>query len=501
MIVRAGAQISADWTADTLSCARALDAWAQKLDAVPSKTEALQQSRTVLSAVRLNDPNAADALIEQLSLLGPRDLNGVKRWARSTARVAAWDYFAACPQQLSLEKLCDAIPFDDPALEAQMRATQGGHEQALRDRLARGQNVLVFGHDVRYDPIADTFAARWVANLAVETATQPLVIEEAPARVVISVLVWNAWENTQVLLPSLAKIDTPNVELVMLDNASKESLLDGVRRWYEENRPPFVLTLMRSKENLGFDEGNNVIIDYALHGQGLADYVYFLNDDTRVAPDFLSESLQVIRSKQNIGAVGSKVFCWRDGARQDDTGEDAVQFAGSELWVSPDSEVAAIDKSTAETEWAHGAGVLITRKVLEHVGAWDPRFFAYVEEMDLARRMQNAGFTTIVALKSRVWHKSPRELFSVFSIRMNVRNIFLFSRKHNHARSFGNSYRTVLSIIWFIRTAWMHVLSQRQLAYIWAPYQGMIEGLLGRFSSVQYKNIDEAFSSRREPRV
>ncbi len=482
-----------------LSQARALSTWARNLEAPPSTVEASRHP--VLSAIRSDDPALADTLGKQLALLGPNDLNGIRRWAQSAAHIAATSYLMACPKQLPIEMLRDVMAPDPPVNQQRLAGLLKDNDHAIRHRLARGLNVLIHGRDVRYDVLTDQFVARWVPNLAAEAASRPLIVEQAPPRIVISMLVWNSWDNFKALLPSLAQIDTPNVELVVLDNGSDEPLLDVLKKWYQDVQPAFVLTLLRSPINLGFDEGNNAIVDYALHGPGYADFLFFLNDDTRVAPDFLSRSLEVMRDQTTAGAVGSQIFDWKDASASTADKGDSVQFSGKPLWCGPKLATSAISRSIAETGWAHGAAVMVSRSALERAGAWDPRLFAYMEEQDLALRVGNAGYQTVVALDSHVWHRErgPQGFFSPFGVRMNVRNVLLLLRKHEHVRTFGSLLQTAGFIGWFLALSWWHGWREKKPAYLSAPFRGIYDGLIGRGSKAQYGKIDEVFTSRQQP--
>lgn len=482
-----------------LSQARALSTWAKNLEAPPSSQEAAHHP--ALSAIRSNDPALADALGKQLALLGPNDFNGIRRWAQSAAHIAATSHLIACPKQLPIDMLSHLMAPDRPVDQQRLAGLLNDNDHAIRQRLARGLNVLIHGRDVRYEPLTDRFVSRWVPNLAAEAATSPLIVEQAPPRIVISVLVWNSWDNFEVLLPSLAQIDTPNVELVVLDNGSDEPRLDMLKKWYRDVKPAFVLTLLRCPINLGFDEGNNAIVDYALHGPGDADFLFFLNDDTRVAPDFLSRSLEVMRDQTTAGAVGSQIFDWKDASAGAADKGDSVQFSGKPLWFGPKLATPAISRSIAETGWAHGAAVMVSRTALERVGAWDPRLFAYMEEQDLALRMENAGYQTVIALESHVWHREsgPQGFFAPFGVRMNVRNVLLLLRKHEQAQSFGSLLQTAGFIGWFLALSWWHAWREKKPEYLSAPFMGIYDGIIGRGSKVQYGMIDEVFTSRQQP--
>ena len=94
------------------------------------------------------------------------------------------------------------------------------------------------------------------------------------------------------------KSTTRNFEIVVVDNGS----VDGSPEKLLENAPE--IRLIRNATNLGFAGGCNVGMRDALR-RG-TDYVLLLNNDTIVAPDFLSQLVTVTESDEKIGAVSPK---------------------------------------------------------------------------------------------------------------------------------------------------------------------------------------------------
>jgi GT2 family glycosyltransferase len=49
---------------------------------------------------------------------------------------------------------------------------------------------------------------------------------------------------------------------------------------------------------------------------------------------------------------------------------------------------------------------MITRKCLETIGLFDPRYFAYLEDMDLSMRVRKYGWKIVYVPTSILWHKN-----------------------------------------------------------------------------------------------
>ena len=56
-------------------------------------------------------------------------------------------------------------------------------------------------------------------------------------------------------------------------------------------------------------------------------------------------------------------------------------------------------------DWASGAAMLISAACDRAVGAWDERFFLYMEEVDYAARVRAAGLRVEYVPRARVWHR------------------------------------------------------------------------------------------------
>ena len=74
-------------------------------------------------------------------------------------------------------------------------------------------------------------------------------------KIALIILNWNGKKDTLECLDSIAKLEYKNFETILVDNGSTD---DSVASF-----PPHI-TLLKNKENLGFAEGNNVGIRYAL---------------------------------------------------------------------------------------------------------------------------------------------------------------------------------------------------------------------------------------------
>lgn len=207
----------------------------------------------------------------------------------------------------------------------------------------------------------------------------------------VIVLNWNGWSDTNACLDSLARLDYPRYQVVVVDNASTDDSVERIRAAHPE------VTLLQSGGNLGFAGGNNVGIRHALE-QG-ADYVWLLNNDAVADPHALTALVELAERDPSVGAVGSRIFYM-------DRPTELQAWGGgwANVWTGRSSEHHA-RVSERELDYLTGCSLLLTRAALERSGLLDDRFFLYFEDTELSFRYRRDGWRLAVAEDSKVWHR------------------------------------------------------------------------------------------------
>lgn len=215
-------------------------------------------------------------------------------------------------------------------------------------------------------------------------------------KVLIVILVYNGADYIRDCLSSLAKITYPKdqFEILVIDNASTDNSAEYVKNNWTE------IKLIVNHKNVGFAAGNNIGMQYAIDKD--FDYVYLLNQDTVVEPNFLEKVVEVGESDKNIGAVQSKLLLYQDKSKINSIGNQihylGFAFAGGHQ--TPDQEM-----KDQEITYPSGASTLFRVKVLKEVGLFNPEFFMYHEDADLGWRLWLADYKVFLAPKSVVYHK------------------------------------------------------------------------------------------------
>ena len=180
-------------------------------------------------------------------------------------------------------------------------------------------------------------------------------------------------------------------EIIVVDNASDEDPTPVVERYYPGAR------VIRNAENVGFAVGNNI---GARAARG--EYVAFLNDDTRVHPDWMSE-LVGTALRHHAVSVGSRIVTW-DGQLIDFVG-GSVNCEGKGFQIDIGQPEAGRHLEERPLLFACGGAMLARRDVFLETGGWDEGAFAYYEDVELGWRFWMLGHEVWYSPKSIMYHK------------------------------------------------------------------------------------------------
>ncbi len=151
------------------------------------------------------------------------------------------------------------------------------------------------------------------------------------------------------------------------------------------------ITIIKNKKNLGFAEGVNVGIKYALSNG--ADYVLLLNNDTLVEDNFLDRLIGFSEESMQVGIVGPAIKFKKDGKVVYDIGGKFNKVFGR---TSHEEVSKVVSKTPRRVDYVSGCAMLIKKEIFDKIGLFDGRFFLYYEDVDFCIRARNKGFLTYV---------------------------------------------------------------------------------------------------------
>lgn len=295
-------------------------------------------------------------------------------------------------------------------------------------------------------------------------------------KVFIILLNWNNWDETKECLESLKKVDYPNFEILLVDNGSLTPPI--IPPPYNKGGIGGVIPIF-NEENLGFAGGNNVGIQYALKHN--ADYVLLLNNDTVVAPDFLTKLVEMGDSSEKFGILGSRIYQY---------GSDEVVFDGGKVngWLTKGEHIKIAEVGPRQVDYITGAAMLVKREVIEKISLMREEYFLYYEDVDWCLRSQRAGYKCVLVPESHVWHKvsATNKEGSASYIYYHTRNSLMLAKFN------GNAFQKIISYFigfWTLsKQAVKFVLFPSKRLWARAMAKGAIDFYLGKYGIYENRN-------------
>jgi GT2 family glycosyltransferase len=255
-------------------------------------------------------------------------------------------------------------------------------------------------------------------------------------KVCVAIATFNSSRYIRRCLEAVLEQQGVTFEVVVVDNAS----IDDTRKILKEFKGRIRKIL--SSRNLGFAEAQNQAI-----AASTAEWVLTLNPDVLLLPDFIRCLVEAGESDPGAGAVCGKLLSIGPGfeplpeARIDSTG---IFFTPAMRhfdrgWRRPETEY------SERMEYVFGASAaaaLFRRRMIEDVKVegsfFDPDFFIYREDADVAWRAQLLGWRCIYTPAATAWHvrsvtpDNRRSVPSVVNMH-SVKNRFLMRIKNTTA--------------------------------------------------------------------
>lgn len=245
-----------------------------------------------------------------------------------------------------------------------------------------------------------------------------MIKSETPLVSIITIN-FNSLKYTLELLKSLSLVEYPSLEIIVVDNGSIEDPTQSILDQFSE------VIVMRSARNLGFAGGNNLGFS-----KSTGDYLFYINNDTEVPNGLIETLLGNLMGRSNVGAISPKIIYF-------DT--EIIQYAGyTDLSVTGRNKAIGNKQDSEnfqeliETPFAHGAAMMVPRRVIEKVGLMPEIYFLYYEEMDWCEMMKRAGYTIYVDQSAIIYHKESMSIGKLNPLKSYYlfRNRILFARRN-----------------------------------------------------------------------
>ncbi|MEA2088873.1 MAG: sugar phosphate nucleotidyltransferase [Patescibacteria group bacterium] len=217
-------------------------------------------------------------------------------------------------------------------------------------------------------------------------------------------------------LKSIRKQDYKNFQLVFVDNSDLEEN-DNIK-YIKEFYPEAVV--IRTGENTGFAKANNIMIKKAFELK--ADYFLATNLDMIYEPNVVSELVNAVMKTPQVASATCKIKRWNFTERENSSQGKTNFIDTAGILITKEHRFinrgqGEIDYGQFDTEeeifGASGAAVIFCMSSLSDIAFidenkrkeyFDELMFMYKEDVDLAYRLQLAGYKCVYTPNAVIYH-------------------------------------------------------------------------------------------------
>ncbi len=218
----------------------------------------------------------------------------------------------------------------------------------------------------------------------------------------VTIVTFNSGRYIKRCLDSVLGQKGPDVEVIVVDNNSTDGTLDILEQF--EDRCSVIL----NHRNLGFAAAQNQAI---LHSRG--NWVLTLNPDVLLMPYFIQALVEASRNDPSVGTVCGKLLVMSPDFDID--ARPRVDSTG--IYFTPNMR--HLDRGSREIDNGHylkreyvfgatAAAALYRRDMIDDISIggefFDPDFFVYREDADVAWRAQLLGWRCLYTPYARGYH-------------------------------------------------------------------------------------------------
>lgn len=184
-------------------------------------------------------------------------------------------------------------------------------------------------------------------------------------------------------------------EIIVVDNASADGSVEFLKQKFADK-----ISVIESKENLGFGGGNNLAIKAAL-----GEYVYLLNTDALLLNNSIKILVDFIKQKEKCAGASGMVYNYENKISRsiDFIQKNNYSFMYNFFYFVK-RYFCYYSKKPVKIEFPSFCAVLFKKAVLEKIGYFDEDFHMYSEDADLSLRILRAGFEFWTVPDSKVKH-------------------------------------------------------------------------------------------------
>lgn len=281
-------------------------------------------------------------------------------------------------------------------------------------------------------------------------------------KVGVIIVSYNQKNFLKLVFGTLSEQSFTNFCIYFVDNCSNDGSVEYAKKLCSDLK--LETRFFEQNENTGYTGGNNYGVREAVRDG--CKYCLILNSDTEPDKECIGSLIECIESNSEIAATGPILLLGDKGARNTTIQEFGANadFRNYKIIKNYSSELfEPIEKNIPDylqVNFITGACLMLKSSVYEQIGLFDERYFAYGEEIDFFKRINEAGFKAVVTKNARVWHhhdwsgKNKKGYYIEYYLIQ--RNKYLYFRKHQfYMYMVRNILKDILMypvyLNWFIR--------------------------------------------------
>lgn len=184
----------------------------------------------------------------------------------------------------------------------------------------------------------------------------------------------------QEALSSIGKNDYPNLEVILVDNASSDNSVNVAKKFKK-------VKVIKNPVNM-YSEGMNLGI---MNSSG--EYVAFFNNDVVVDKGFFQKFINLLEKDKTIAFAQGKLISYYDHQVIDSAGETIDSF-GTPITIGAGMDASHFNKQT-EILSVSGSCNILRKSCVEKIGYFDKDYGIGYEDLDLALRAWRAGYKVV----------------------------------------------------------------------------------------------------------
>lgn len=242
---------------------------------------------------------------------------------------------------------------------------------------------------------------------------------------------YNSGSYAKTCINSLLKQSNINLEIIVVDNASVDGSVKILKESFGDK-----ITLLESKENLGFGRANNWGASKAK-----GEFLLLLNPDTEIADNLaICKMIDFLELSPQTGMIGPRIY----EPRKNKFVKPRLSYPSSKNLKFNEK----LQSLPGVIAWLLGACLLIRRDVYEEISGFDSDYFLYGEDADIGLRIRQHGYKIGYCEDVVVNHVSGTSELGADSLDKwlrKKRGIFLFYMKHYDRRDVLKIAKRVIS--------------------------------------------------------